>query len=77
MDLPARWHPKPPAGTRCDLGVGTGTDSCGRPTIIVCERAASETCWTPKSIMPWIYLCTEHVAQLAHDERVYRNPRRR
>lgn len=77
MEPPRRWHPKPQVGDRCDVSIDIGADSIGAPRIIMCPRPAAETCWNPRSIMPWVYLCTEHVADLASDGRVIRNPRRR
>lgn len=74
--IPDRWHPKPPAGQRCDTSTGWHNVH-GAPVIDMCTNEAAETCFVPKSIVAWIYLCEEHRDLLVERGKVVRNPKRR
>jgi hypothetical protein len=77
MNLPDRWHPKPPPGQPCDTSTGISEGRFGEPIIDMCRGIAVETCFVPKGIVAWIYLCAEHRDALVERGKVVRNPKRR
>ena len=77
MDLPKPWQRKPDGTWRCDASIGWHPDWLGAPVIEMCPNMATETCYNPRSILKWTYLCDDHVEALSRDGRVIRNPRRR
>lgn len=77
MKLPLRWPTKPPTDSRCDMSVGTGSDSLGSPIVYRCPNDAVETVLLKHSVVKEGWVCIDCAIYLDKIEQAYRNPRRK